>query len=85
MPGTNAGTGEPIAFACAVERRERIWHDISQSLPKEHRVTPTGRTKARRTRGHIRHGNVAREYRCSCGHVGWSNHKDLGRMLARIT
>ncbi len=22
---------------------------------------------------------VAREYRCSCGHVGWSNHTDLAR------
>lgn len=42
----------------------------------------------RKRRYHRKRGSMAgarsseftREYRCSCGHVGWSNHMDLERL-----
>jgi hypothetical protein len=67
----------PNWFRCYVERREsRRWRPSV-----EHRVALTGRTRTRKTsRGHSgRSTLVVREYRCSCGHVGWSNHVDLAR------
>jgi hypothetical protein len=48
------------------------------------KVTLTGRQrKARFKRGSApgtRSTFIEREYECSCGHVGWSNHIDLARM-----
>lgn len=74
MPGTNAGTGQPITFRCANERRE--W-------PKRgrHSVVRTGRVKKRPYRAlGQRMLMEAHEYRClTCGHVGWSGHVDVLR------
>lgn len=69
--GTRSSTGDPVTRT----RIERA----------QHRVTLTGRTKPRRhpRGGGFRSSDVQREYRCSCGHVGWSSHIDLERMEQR--
>lgn len=74
MSGTNAGTGQPLYFRCWKQRQE------IEGLARNplHEVTLTGRTKAVRGGG-LRMERFAREYQCSCGHVGWSRHKDLKR------
>ena len=69
-----SGTGQPISFRCAVAARE--FHRRST----EHVVELTGRTKKRRGPPGQRMTNVSREYRCACGHVGWSAHVDLSRL-----
>jgi hypothetical protein len=78
MPGTNAGTGQPITFRCWVERRER-W----KSFRDDHVVTMTGRTRPYHGHTGGRMTTTAYEYRCSCGHVGWSAHVDAARLAAR--
>ena len=84
----SAGTGSPLFFMCREARR--IWYtDVARTSEerKLHRVTLTGRTRARRSAaGHavgVRSRLVERQYACSCGHVGWSNHMDLERMEFR--
>lgn len=73
----SAGTGSPVWFRCyADRRREGI----------DHAVTLTGRTRpSRRGRSPMgsRSTDTDREYTCSCGHTGWSNHVDLARMAAK--
>lgn len=78
----SAGPGSPIFFVCPVARSNRIgtWGDGEiPRYPDGHGIALTGRTKARSPRGvlGVRSTYVAREYRCECGHVGWSTHKDL--------
>ncbi len=79
MPGTNAGTGEPLSFRCARCRRRRVVY-----IPRDGGtwgfVTLTGRTRKHGHHRGVRHDAVAREYRCGCGHVGWSRHRDLARL-----
>jgi hypothetical protein len=45
MPGTNAGTGCPIAFACAVARREKAADELLRRQPRRHDVVLTGRER----------------------------------------
>lgn len=82
------GTGYPNWFMCAKARE--IWYGPRSSAEgaartgrerAEHRVELTGRTKPTRAtgKGHPRKSWTTFEYRCSCGHVGWSSHKDLER------
>lgn len=79
MPGY--GTGYPNAFICA--RLSRSWprtrHDYDA-----HVVTLTGRERPtpRNGKGHPRKSWTTREYVCTCGHRGWSSHKDLERFAA---
>jgi hypothetical protein len=67
------GTGSPVWFRCTRDRRgEGI----------DHTVTLTGRSRpyhSKRAMG-SRSTDRAREYECSCGHVGWSNHIRLAEM-----
>ena len=72
MPGTNAGTGQPIRFRCAACRRTRVF-------PLGWAVVRTGRVrKLSRPRGGVRMlAYESHEYRCKCGHVGWTRHKDI--------
>jgi len=74
--GDSAGTGSPTWFMCAVERRE-------PKNRRKHSVRLTGRTKPYRPSAGsalgLRSTLTSREYECSCGHVGWSNHSDLAR------
>lgn len=76
MPGTNAGTGQPLTFRCAKCRIGR--------RPGDHRagtaIILTGRRRDARVRGGVRMDLIVREYKCMhCGHVGWSRHSDLKR------
>jgi hypothetical protein len=73
----SAGTGSPVWFRC--------WACRSTLVRDTHStVELTGRTKPSPRRKHhtlgLRSTMTLREYRCSCGHVGWSNHIDLERM-----
>lgn len=71
MPGTNAGTGCPIAFRCHGERR------LTDERRGGHVVHVTGRERKAQGNRNARMDVVAREYVCSCGHTGWSRHIDL--------
>ena len=70
----SAGAGSPIAFRCTkcrstlVSDRDSTWELTGRERPY---------AKARYSVGGARSTRTAREYRCSCGHVGWSNHVDL--------
>lgn len=77
------GTGRPHAFICPVARRNRrLWSDSERpgELPRGHeRIVRTGRTKPRRHDGnlHPRILPTSHEYRCECGHVGWTTHNQI--------
>lgn len=84
------GTGYPNFFHCAKARGIYYGNRSSKGEPVArthyerglHQVTLTGRTRPAPSpgRGHPRKSRLSREYRCSCGHVGWSCHIDLERM-----
>ena len=81
MPGSNAGTGQPITFRCWVQRRGAEIHyhwrtrKISYiSYPKGHNGVRTGKVRASARGGGIRMMHTDHQYRCECGHVGWSKH-----------
>lgn len=84
MPGTNAGTGQPIYFRCTECRiRRGRWNVPWCSWNQSKGVVLTGR-KRDAGRASIRMDYFAREYRClDCGHVGWSRHIDLKHMEER--
>lgn len=75
--GQSAGAGSPVWFRC---HRDRMgdYHGPGS------RVELTGREKPYpHRRGHAlgsRSTRTLREYRCTCGHVGWSNHVDLAEL-----
>jgi hypothetical protein len=69
MPGTNAGTGQPIVFKCSACRG---W-PVDVELTGRSKPVKTNKPGPRMTR-------TALEYRCACGHVGWSRHKSLARI-----
>ena len=89
-----SGTGYPIWFECAKarriwygSRRQEDWEAAGRTAREraEHKTELTGRV--RRTphgRGHPRKSMTTFEYRCSCGHVGWSCHKNLERKAERV-
>lgn len=68
-----SGTGSPVWFRCANERRR---------IGVDHEIELTGRQRPYHPARAIgsRSTFVSREYACSCGHVGWSNHVDLARL-----
>lgn len=64
----SAGPGQPSWFQCSMCRRNRT----------KYPVTLTGRQRPYKVRGiGGRMNTVALEYRCGCGHVGWSAHVGL--------
>ena len=76
--GRGSGTGQPIWFMCSVQRRARVWPG---AYPPGHDVVRTGRVRGNPTVGGYSrslHGGTV-EYRCSCGHVGWTKHADILR------
>jgi hypothetical protein len=82
--GESAGAGSPVFFHCWRFRKEG-WRDpLSANDRAQHRVLLTGRERPyrsqRRSMLGTRSTTVSREYICSCGHRGWSNHIDLARM-----
>jgi hypothetical protein len=82
----SSGPGSPIYFMCHACRRARA-RSLDWREYKVGTVKLTGRTRAYTSKGYtalgVRGDRVAREYKCSCGHVGWSNHNDLKRMEAQ--
>ena len=78
MPGTSAGTGQPIAFLCPKYRATKRYSMGTRVA--DHRITRTGRTKKRYFRAMgIRMLPELHAYYCSCGHAGWTAHKDILR------
>lgn len=75
--GRSAGPGSPVYFRCHACRSTLV-NNTTET------VTLTGRSKPYPHRRYhtlgIRSSYRSREYRCSCGHVGWSNHIDLAYM-----
>lgn len=75
----------PFQFVCPVARRNRegVWSGGNvPSYPKGHdRIVRTGRTKPRPVDGKRSTRNLPdrHEYRCECGHVGWSAHAGIIR------
>ena len=71
----SAGPGSPLAFRCARCRLRRVEGVVGRTGRERPYRAPRGSCLG------IRSTLVSREYRCSCGHLGWSNHVDL--MMAR--
>ena len=80
MPGTNAGTGQPIWFRCLSCRKNgrRCCGFISD-------VTLTGTVKRKDDgRSHGRSSNVLVEYECKvCRYRGFSRHIDIAKRAQR--
>lgn len=81
MGGRGKAAGSPVFFHCFAARREVYGHR------RDHTVELTGRIRRYRPpRGSAmgsRSMHVAFEYRCACGHVGWSNHRELWPFASR--
>lgn len=79
--GDHVGTGSPISFMCARLRRDVWWEDRSDYVRSLHKVRRTGRTRPRPHTGVIGLRNMAtsHEYRCSCGYLGRTTHRDILR------
>lgn len=76
MPGTNAGTGQPITFQCPMWRRQPYGR---RTVRHQVKLTGRKRKRSRCTRGRMT--KFLREFVClDCGHLGWSAHVDLERM-----
>lgn len=77
----SAGAGSPVLFLCPMLRR--IWPRYNADHDR-HVITLTGRSRPYRAPRYsalgLRSTTTAREYECSCGHRGWSNHVDLARI-----
>lgn len=74
------GTGSPVWFLCPVFRQERSF-GLREPHWRSHDIELTGRERPYHpNRGSalgLRSDTTSREYVCSCGHRGWSNHVDL--------
>lgn len=78
MPGR--GTGIPIAFVCPVARRTRDQLDRNYGYPSGHKlIVRTGRTRPAPGLRNLppRKLPTSHEYRCECGHTGWTCHSDI--------
>ena len=84
----SAGAGSPVWFVCWRGRQTWKWEDKMRHVRMFDNITLTGRTRPYKSpKGSalgVRSTLTSREYRCECGHVGWSNHVDLERMT-RVT
>lgn len=79
MAGSNNGTGQPLVFRCWAQRRL-----VRYPNPRSGGVFPSGHEDIRRTgrireeqSGGARMMHEAHEYRCECGHSGWSKHRGV--------
>lgn len=81
-----AGPGFPTFFRCSACRRAHDSHQFRRRRGWVMDVELTGRKRRNpSTNRHSRVSGMVREYRClDCGHVGWSNHKDLERLEDRL-
>ena len=86
MPGTNAGTGNPLTFRCAKCKVLRDWRSTrSVDIDRGTHVESTGFKRKRPGGRGPRVDHWAQyEYRCrDCGHRGWSRHETVRRMWER--
>lgn len=78
----SAGPGSPITFMCARLRRKYYLSRRAADYAA-HQVVRTGRERSYRAPRFsalgLRSSHTSREYVCSCGHRGWSNHFDLAQ------
>lgn len=79
MAGT--GTGYPLTLRCAKCKRHRDWR--SNTSYKDERLEATGLVKPLTGYAvNVRCVRYMAEYRClNCGHVGWSKHGTMERLL----
>ncbi len=80
--GRGCYAGQPCSFACAKCRKHSSFFDNRSTYGRD--VSATGRTRKQLGRGSNYHSwpRVAVEYKCNqCGHVGWSRHPDMHRVL----
>lgn len=86
MPGTNAGTGQPLTARCAkcITKFENL---ILGRARRYGDPQPTGkrRYKPNRKGGPRIDTFWLYEYKCGdCGHVGWSRHTDIASRWMRL-
>ncbi len=87
-----SGTGYPNSFVCFVARRTQTYDPelgrtsarLGYRYPKGHdRIVRTGRERplatSQRGKGNPRALRYRVEYRCECGHVGWTRLKAILR------
>jgi len=81
VPGTSAGTGQPLSFHCSACRLREGAIGPRTADGWADRVKLTGRTKpAKHGNARGRSSETRREYTClDCGHTGWSRHRELER------
>jgi hypothetical protein len=91
MPGTRAGTGQPITFRCWQCRRQNGTAEVFGQLGTLHlgrinRVKLTGRKLlADDGCAGIRTSRFKRQYTCmDCDHTGWSRHTDLSDIVEKL-
>ncbi len=76
MPGTNAGTGQPLTLKCA-KCKTNSWRDACR-LEATGRFRPMPHKAIRQTWRKV-------EYRClECGHVGWTQHYMAEMLLSAL-
>ena len=82
MPGTRAGTGQPISLKCSQCKKQR---DLSGTA-RSGKLLRTGRTRPYHPRGaHGRMTTTAHECECKmCGTIGWYAHADAARLALRL-
>jgi hypothetical protein len=73
------GAGQPVYFKCA---KCRLTRNAGIGGAELNRQTLTGRTRGPYGNRGQRMDKFAREYKCDCGHTGWSRHVDLARKAA---
>lgn len=82
----SAGAGSPLFFMCSVARKNKWRAELHHRDPRmgHRRIVRTGRSRPYRPpRGSalgLRSLLTAYEYKCECGHTGWSNHYDVKRL-----
>jgi predicted RNA-binding Zn-ribbon protein involved in translation (DUF1610 family) len=84
MPGTNAGTGQPLTLRCSKCKKHRDYgrHGSGRTGDGTNLIA-TGRFRAV-THKSIRQTNRKIQYRCKdCGFVGWTQHIDAERLVRR--
>jgi len=82
--GKGSGTGYPLTFNCFRCRRSVngcIGGFVSYC---RHAQVRTGRvrplSRPQQSKGHPRVLRERHEYRCTCGHTGWTRHADVLRV-----
>lgn len=81
MPGTNAGTGQPLTLRCAKCKVGRDWREDRAGGTN---LEATGRVRAVKHQT-VRQTNRKIQYRCKdCGHVGWTQHRSAERLLTQF-